>query len=199
MKNNTNDTVVELEEQVQGAVWVMRLKNAITDLADVVELYDAADSASGCKFHGPVHTWHLIHRIPDLLIWTAYADAHFHEIRENIDQIQAAAKEVGESHLIDKGGIILSMLHMSSNLNTFDTGFREAYKREWNQYGASHKSSVIGPHDECETGWFLEDLKIVLRPWKKERLAEAETWLRQWKRYCTAKRTLIANMTSWNQ
>jgi len=34
---------------VQEAVLVLRLKNAISQLADIVDLYDALDHATGCK------------------------------------------------------------------------------------------------------------------------------------------------------
>lgn len=48
-QNQTQDRVVELEGHAKEAVSVLRLKNAITLLADVVALYDSVDSATGRK------------------------------------------------------------------------------------------------------------------------------------------------------
>jgi len=47
--NERGDKALALEEVVQEAVLVLRLKNAISQLADIVDLYDALDHATGCK------------------------------------------------------------------------------------------------------------------------------------------------------
>lgn len=47
--NEMGDEAFALEEVAKEAVFVLRLKHAITQLADIVDLYDAVDRATGCK------------------------------------------------------------------------------------------------------------------------------------------------------
>lgn len=47
--NDGHDEAIALLEVAKEAVLVLRMRNAITQLADIVDLYDAADRATGCK------------------------------------------------------------------------------------------------------------------------------------------------------
>lgn len=86
------------------------------------------------------------------------------------------------------------MLRFVMALDNFDiqSEWVEAYKKEWNKHGSRSKSDHHRQSNGSSTGWFLEDMKEILRWWRPEGKKKTDKWLRDVRERCAALRSSFA-------
>lgn len=88
------------------------------------------------------------------------------------------------------------MLEIAAALDTFESRWVEAYQKEWNKHGSHNKSDHPRKSNDFYTGWFLEDMKEILRGWRSEGMKKTDKWLRGVKERCAAMRSSFATQAT---
>lgn len=126
------------------------------------------------------------------------AEDRFQDIENAANNVHTVLSEMPESMYNSSNSAMRCILNFVSALDglRFQSRWVKVYKNEWNKQGSHSKSDHHRQSNDFFTGWFLEDMKEILRWWRPEGIQKTDKWLRGVKERCAAMRSSFATQAT---